>query len=244
MLAADIAGRSKLIPIWFQIDSAAVAAISPLLADRVAIRGDIGVTAIASKIAERFPIPPKISGNELADIIENCQYPSLYAGEALITGCQHRFLKLNAYKEEYALISDAAVSKLSDTEIENLPLEFEEKLSREAKGLRGKHGIPEDTYLTTDESVRDDDLGWWMEQIGGWVSGTLSLEESAELVRWLDLEELDEYYILLEIPNFSISSKQRHLLERALIDLGCGYDDAYASLLPICASLRWLDENG
>lgn len=113
---------------------------------------------------------------------------------------------MNAFKEEYAELLDQAVSDLSDYELENFPEELETKLKNEENRLRQKYRIPDDAYLTTDEPVHEEDMGWWSDALVGWSSGTLSREESAVLVRELDLDELDEYYVLLDVPNFSISS--------------------------------------
>lgn len=88
LFTAEIAGRSRLIPVWHQIGFEAVAAASPLLADRFAICSNLGVQVIASKIAEQFPVPEKYSGLELAEILEGCEYPSLFAGEAFYAGCK------------------------------------------------------------------------------------------------------------------------------------------------------------
>jgi hypothetical protein len=57
----------------------------------------------------------------------------------------------------------------------------------------------------------------------------------------LDCVELDEYYILLGLPNFSFSSEQRDLLEQALIALGAGVDDGYKEVFRLCEELRRLD---
>jgi hypothetical protein len=241
LFAAEIAGRSHLIPIWHGLGLADVLAVSPLLADRFAVNSDLGVAAVAQKIAELFPVPAKISGSLLADVLESFLYPGMYAGEAQYKASQYRFLQLNAFKEDYIEVLDATVAKLSDEEIDNFPTEIETALDRDIHRLRKKHRIPGDVYLTSDEPVPDDGLSWWMESLGGWVSGALSREHSAQLVNELDLQELDEYYVLLDVPNFSISSDQRPLLEQALVELGCGYEHDYAPLREICSALRSLD---
>jgi hypothetical protein len=106
--------------------------------------------------------------------------------------------------------------------------------------LRQKYGIPESAYLTSDEPVPEQRLDSFLEALDGWVAGTLSLEDSAELVTAIDCAELDEYYILLGIPNFSFSSEQRDLLEPALTALGAGFPD-YEEVFGICEKLQLLD---
>jgi hypothetical protein len=69
----------------------------------------------------------------------------------------------------------------------------------------------------------------------------LSREDSAELISEIDRAELDEYYILLDVPNFHISTAQRPLLEQALIELGCGYESDYQKVRELCVALRALD---
>jgi hypothetical protein len=214
------------------------------LADRFALNAELGAEAIASKVAEEFPPQAKISGAALAQIIEQYEYPGLFAGEALCMGCQYRFLKLNAFKEEYGKVLEQAVAERFDEELGDFPPQAAEWLNAEKDRLRAKHQIPRDVYLTTDEPVRESGLGSYMDDLCGWVSGTLSMEESADLVHDLDLDELDEYYVLLEVPNFAISGEQRFLLEHALIEIGCGFQDDYKNVAEICTRLRASDENG
>jgi hypothetical protein len=244
LFTGEIVGRTKLIPIWHNVDLAAVAAASPLLADRFALRADLGPEAIAEKIAEEFPPPAKITGAALADRLEQYQYPGTFGGEALHRGCQHRFLQMNAFKEEFMQVLEQAFAERFDEELGDFPPEAAKWLRSEEERLRLKHRILDDVYLTSDEPVRESHLGSYMTDLCEWVSGTLSREASAELVHDLDLDELDEYYILLEVPNFAISSEQRFYLEQALIEVGCGYGEGYKTLSEICAKLRASDDRG
>jgi hypothetical protein len=241
LLTAEVVGRSKLIPIWYQIDFPTVAKVSPLLADRLAISGKLEVEIIAAKIAEQFPVPAKISGDKLAELIENHYYPGMYEGEALLKGCEERFFRMNAFKEEYNQLLYGEFDKLADTE--EFSDELEERFKVEEERLRLKFEIAKDVYLTTDEPVRESGLRSWIVAISRWVSGTLTREESAELILDIDLEELDEYFILLNVPNFSISKEQRPLLHTALIELGCGFNNEYKKLTIICKKLRALDSS-
>lgn len=241
LFTSEIAGRSKLIPIWYNIDFAAIVAASPLLADRFALNAALGAEAIACKVAEEFPPAAKISGDALAQVIEQYEYPGDFAGEALHRGCQYRFLQLNAFKDEYGKLLEQAFAERG-SELGNFPPEAIEWLNAEENRLRIKHRIPKDVYLTTDEPVRES--GSYMDDLCAWVSGTLSREESAKLVHDLDCDELDEHYILLDVPNFAISGEQRFLLEHVLIDIGCGYQDDYRTVSDICARLRASDKNG
>ncbi len=236
LFSAEIAGRLRLIPVWYTIDFQGIAAVSPLLADRFAILGALGVPAVAARVSELFPVPEDLSGSELAQSLESYQHPSFFAEEALYAGVQYRFLQMNAFKEEYGDVFERLTADLSDEEIEDFPDKLEKTLNEEQKRLQKKHRIPDDVYLTTDEAVRE--LEWWKNALGEWASGTLTREESAELVEELDLEELDEYFILLEVPNFSISGKQRPLLWQALVELGCGFEDGYTKVAEICRKLR------
>jgi len=214
LFAAEVAGRSQIVPVWFQIDFAAVASVSPLLADRLAIRSELGINSVASKIAEQFAIPAKYSSSQLAEMVDSGQHLDLYAGEAFYAGCQYRFLKLNAFKEAYCALLDEATSGLTEEQLEDFPSELDRRLDEERERLRQRYDIPREVYLTMDEPVREHHLGSYRDAIGEWSSGTLSREESLRLVRDLDLEELDEYYILLDVPNFAISREQWPLLER------------------------------
>jgi len=243
LFAAEISGRSKIIPVWFKVDFAVVSAISPLLADRVAIKAEFGIRSAAAKIAEQFVIPNVYSSSQLAEAVENCQHYGLYASEALYAGCQFRFLQLNAFKEAYKQVFDEATSDVSDEQIEDFPSEIDFQLDQEKERLRLKLKIPSDVYLTTDDPVREQHFSSYLNDIGEWSSGTLSCERSRKLVEDLDLDELDECYILLDIPNFAIGGEQRTLLEQALIELGCGFEDGYRRVHAICDRLRHLDNN-
>jgi hypothetical protein len=238
LFAAEIAGQSRLIPIWYQIDFSGVAARSPLMADRLALSADLGVEEIAKRIAELHPPPPRVSGVDLAQRLENFKHFGLFAGEALLAGCWYRFLQMNAFKEEYQEASEELTSPLSDEEIECWPKELDERLQSEQQRLSLKYRLSPDVYLTIDEPVRESEFSWWRDSLASWSSGTMSSKESAQLVHALDLDELDEYYILLEVPNFHISGSQRNLLERALIELGCGYEDEWKKLDGLCNALR------
>lgn len=241
LFTAEISGRSKIIPIWHEIDAAGIASRSPLLADRVAINSTDGVKAVALKIAEQFDIPSKYSGDEIADILTNLQASGLFAGEAAGASCESRFLNLNAFKEEYQEVVDNAFSDFSDEQLENIPPKVNEQLKIEKERLSQKYRIPNDVYLTTDEPIHEENLAYFRETIGLWASGTLDPEASAELICNLDLQEMDEFFILMNIPNFAISSRQRPLLEKAIIELGCGWEDGYQKVDKLCAELRMLD---
>ncbi len=242
LYSAEISGRSRLLPVWYDIDHATVASVSPLLADRLAIRSSEGVNVVAKLIAEQFDVPPRRSGNELAEILSDFQTYGLFAGEANYAGCEYRFLLLNAFKEEYQGILLEAISNLTDEGLEEFPSELDQRLDEEKGRLRKKYRIPEDVYLTSDEPIREEHFASFREAIGNWASGTQSRDESIELVRDLDLAELDEYFILRSIPNFSISSDQRRLLEAGLVELGCGFENQYREVNRICAELRALDK--
>lgn len=242
LFTSELVGQAKLIPLWYNIDLTAVVAASPLLADRFALKAEIGVESIASTIAEEFPPQAKISGTALAQIIEHYSYPGMFAGEAQLRGCQYRFLQLNAFKEEYSQVLEEAFPVSLAQDFEDFSPEAIQWLNTEEKRLRIKHRIPEDVYLTTDEPIRENHLSSYMNDICAWVSGTLSIEDSVKFVYDLDLDELDEYYILLEVPNFAISGEQRMLLEQALFEIGCGYEDEYEKVGDICSRLRASDE--
>jgi hypothetical protein len=241
LYSAEIAGRTRLLPIWHKLGLAEVAAASPLLADRVAIQSIAGVDAVAAAVAALFPVPPKVSGARLAELLETFFDGAFYSTEARYKGCEYRFLQLNAYKQEWLEAFEEAIADIPDDDAGELPEEIETRLESEKERIRMKHRIPEDVYLVNDEPIDEDDSGTWLESFCGWASGTLSREESAELIGDIDHEELDEYYILLELPNFSISSAQRPLLERGLVEIGCGYETDYEAAREVCRSLRALD---
>ena len=134
---------------------------------------------------------------------------------------------MNAFKEEYKEVADIAISKLSEEEIESTSSQLDRCLEKEHERLRVMHKIPEGVYLVGDEPIREADLSSFTKDIERWAEGTLTQLDSARLVHHLDLQELDEYYILLGIPNFSFSSAQRDLIEKVIVEMGCRCEDDF-----------------
>lgn len=241
LFGLEIAGRATLIPVWYQIGATDVAQVSPLLADRIALNANDGVTNIASEIAKRFLIEGSVASSRLANIIERFQHPGFFEGEALFRGCHERFLRMNAFKEEYhAFLFSEEIQRHFDEEFGDFTPDASAKLDEEEERLRQKYDLPSDAYLITDEPVQESALGWWIDSLCAWVAGTLEKDESEEFIRELDLHELDEYFILLGVPNFAISGEQRDLLERALVEIGCSLDNDFKNIQPLCNALRRL----
>jgi hypothetical protein len=237
----EISGRTRILPIWHGVDATFIGRASPFLLDRLALNSNVGVEVVCSAIAEQFPPSSSYTGAQLADLVETWQAFDVFASEAHSAGCRYRFLRMNAFKEEYCRIADEAISKLSEEELENFPSEINSWLEDEHGRLRGKHGIPPDVYLTHDEPVHEDRLGSFLESIAEWASGTLSQAESQRLVHDLDLQEFDEYFVLLGIPNFSFSLPQRDLLERLIVKLGCWVVNGGIEIDELASDLRALD---
>jgi hypothetical protein len=241
LYAAEVAGRSRILPIWHEVDSAYIARISPLLADRRAALSRNGVEQVAAEIAAEFPASAFLTGKELTAVLERFPSSARFAAEAWAAGCRYRFLLTNAFKEEYCKVADNVFGSLAEAELEDLPAEMTRWLQQEQDRLRRKYGIPENVYLTSDEPVEEQYVDSFLEAIDSWAAGSLSLDDSAELLADLDRAELDEYYILLGVPNFSFSSEQRDLLEHALVVLGAGLNDGYKEVFRLCEQLRRLD---
>ena len=237
----EISGRTRILPIWHGVDASFIGAASPFLLDRFALNSNVGAEEVCTAIAEQFPPSARYTGAQLADLVEKCQTFGVFAGESHIAGCRYRFLLMNAFKEEYCRIADEATSKLSEDELMKFPQELDRWLDDEHVRLRAKHGIPTDVYLTHDEPVQEDHLGPLLDSIEEWASGTLSHAESQLLVHHLDLQELDEYFVLLGIPNFSFSLPQRDLLEKLIVKLGCWIVDGGIEIDELSAELRALD---
>ncbi|MBT9552376.1 MAG: toll/interleukin-1 receptor domain-containing protein [Hydrogenophaga sp.] len=239
LFSLEIAERATLIPIWYQIGVEEVLRASPLLADRVAISADRGISAVASEIAKRFQIEGSVTSSRLVELIERFQYPGFFNGEAMYQACLERFLRMNAFKEDYcAYLFRDEIQCLIDDDLGDFPPEVSEKLEGEQERLRLGYGLPRETYLTIDEPIREDELRSWSNAICSWVAGTMEKEESAEFVSMLDQQEFDEYFVLLGVPNFAISSEQRDLLEIALVEMGCGLENDFQSVRKTCNALR------
>jgi hypothetical protein len=88
--------------------------------------------------------------------------------------------------------------------------------------------------LTADEPVGHDFVGSFLEAVDLLARGGLSIQESSELAADLDREELDEYFVLLGLPIFSFSSRQRDLLAPALVMVGAALTDRCENVLEVC----------
>ena len=242
LYTAEIDGRSQIIPIWHDIGRDEIARVSPLMADRVAIQGRIGVDAIALEVSQLVPHVGGHSNTYIAQIVEASMGSEFYERLALIHACQLRFLQTQAFKEEYASILVAAYEHLSDEEVEGSHPEIEDDLGREFLRLTQKYQIPDTVYLMSDEPEDEDQVAGWLESFEAWSAGTMSRAESQSLQSDLDERiDLDQFYILLGIPNFSVTRIQRPLLERAIVALGCRYSDECHEISEICRAIRSLD---
>lgn len=241
LFSLELSGRAQIIPIWHKLQATDVARISPLLADRFALTSTRGVKRIAVDIAKQFRAPKSIENKKIADLIGRFWSTGVFGGEALFHGCLERFLRINAFKEEYSFyVFSKEIEELFDNEIGDFSPAAIEKLEEEEDRLLQKYELPNDAYITTDDPIHDSDLGWWSNTLCSWTSGTLSRKESNKFVFELDLEELDEYFILLGIPNFSIAEYQRDFLQQALVEIGCGLKNDYKKAQSIVGSLRQL----
>ncbi|MBB5208003.1 hypothetical protein HNQ52_001532 [Chiayiivirga flava] len=242
LYSSEIAERARIIPIWHDIDFKGVAAVSPLLADRLAINSSIGVKKIASKISALFPDRNKLSANELADLLDQAINFATYSAESHSVGVYHRFLSINAFKEDFGVVLDEK-SKGLDLD-EDFPDALSDELEQVKAKLKAKHQIPHGVYLTTDPPVRESELSWWRDFFSGWSSGTLTKQQSRTLAFELDLAEMDEFYVLLNVPNYRIAKEHRQLLEKAIVGIGAGYKTGYKGVERICRSLRVLGVDG
>ena len=227
LYSSEVAGRTQVFPIWHLVDASYIRSISPLLADRYAVSSSIGVVGVASVIANQFPPVAQFTEVELVALLKHQQSNSMFSLEARVKGCLYRFFQMNAFKEEYKEVADIAISKLSEEEIESTSSQLDRCLEKEHERLRVMHKIPEGVYLVGDEPIREADLSSFTKDIERWAEGTLTQLDSARLVHHLDLQELDEYYILLGIPNFSFSSAQRDLIEKVIVEMGCRCEDDF-----------------
>jgi hypothetical protein len=241
LFSAEISGRTALLPIWHGLDHTELLKLSPLLADRVALRSSDGVQFITSAIATKLGIPEKHSCTELADLLLLQMNSDMYSEESTAAGCRYRFLQMNAFKEEYNRIFEAKVKDLTGGQIECFPPRLDDELELVKERLRRKHRLPENLYLTTDEPMRLEEGLELLKDIDLWTSGTLTPSESDKLVRYLDSFELDEFYILLGVPNFEISFRQSEFMRVALVEIGCAFNDEFKALEKTAMALSKLD---
>lgn len=169
--AAEVAGRSRILPIWHEIDAAYIARVSPLLADRRAALSSNGIDQVSREIAAEFPASAAYTSLELAGILERFPNSGRLEAEALSAGCRYRFLLLNALKEDICEVSAKLFDELTEAQLEELPPEVESRIAQEHDRLRQKYGIPENAYLTPDEPVHEQHFDSFVEAVNGWAHG-------------------------------------------------------------------------
>ncbi len=240
LITSEISGSKRIFPIWHGIDAKYLGAISALLADRVALKSDVGVAQIAQQLANLLPPWAAVTGEFLANRLERFLSRETYVLEYLCTECKARFLQLQAFHTEYQAIQDSYFPLLTDDQIDEQQYEIERKLEPHKRQLAATYDLPKEIEIIPDEPIPEERLGAWFEGFEQWVSGTLGTDETNSLI--LDIEiylEVDDLYILLGLPNYSVSNAQRELLSEAIVIIGSWYETSdEVALLAVCQALR------
>lgn len=242
LFTAETFGKSRLIPIWHGLTAKDVAEVSALMADRVAINSKLGADEVASQLADLLPNETILTGTFLAEKIENFQNADIYELEYLRAGCEYRFLKIQAFYEQYTEVLYPMLDEHRESGIEAMADEIDHKLNLEQRRLQKKYDIPENVYIGFMEPIKEESLPWFINAIGNWVSGTLEEGECNEFLFQLDeYLDFDYFYVLVNIPNFSISRAQRPLFDKAILAVGKWFANDESDIDDICDELRMLD---
>lgn len=240
LLTGEIDGAKRLLPVWHSLDAKAVAAASPMLADKVALRSDRGADAVAEELISLLPNQPGMSGEHLASVLECFMSREPYILEFLRTGCQHRFLQIQAFFVAYQALVDQNTVHPSDEDLEDQIDEIILRLEPTKDRLLSTFGIPSEVECVPDEVIPEVRLSAWMQGFEEWVSGTQDAEEAASFLSDLDIYiEVDHFYLLFGLPNYAVSETQRELLDAAIKVIGTWVDrESPDELERICSALR------
>lgn len=240
LVTAEIAGTKRVLPIWHNVDAKLVASVSPMLADKVAFQSKMGAETIADALIELLPQRPLISGEYLASIVESFMSHETYILEYLRTGCQHRFLQIQAFFVAYQNLLDPRIEYLSDDELEASLDEIEREIEPEKRKLRSTFSIPREVECVPTTAIPEERLNAWMSSLEEWVAGTLDPAEANSFLEDLDVYlEVDHLYLLFGLPNYAVSIEQRILLNDAIQKIGTWFQsESPEDIELICAALR------
>jgi len=240
LITAEAAGLKRIVPIWHNIDSKGVASFSLMLADKIALQSKHGPEAVAEQLISLLPKQSSFSGEQLALLIESFFSHETYVLECLRTGCQHRFLQVQAFITSYENLIDEHICHLDDGELDGQINEIIEQLAPTKEILLRTFGIPSDVEIVDGEAIPEERLSAWMSSFEEWVSGTQDTDEARSFV--IDLDnylDVDVLYVLFGLPNYSVSQKQRGLLEAAIHEIGTWVKQEDSHMIEnLCEALR------
>lgn len=240
LVTAEMAGAKRVLPIWHNLDAKLVASVSPMLADKVAFHSKNGVEAIADALIELLPQQPLVSGEHLASVVESFISHETYILEYLRTGCQHRFLQIQAFFVAYQNLLDPRLEQLSDDELEATFDAIVRQIEPEKRKLRSTFSIPHELECVPTTAIPEERINAWMGSLEEWVAGTLDPAEADSFLEDLEVYlEVDHLYLLFGLPNYAVSVKQRILLNDAIKKIGTWFKrKSPEDIEMICAALR------
>lgn len=156
------------------------------------------------------------------------------------TGCQTRFLQIQAYLVACDELACARFDGLDETQIEAQMDQIEDELVAHRKRLAEVFNLPADVELPPEEPLPEERFESWIDGFDEWCAGTLGEEGTDELIYDLEVYlEVDYLYVLLGLPNYAVSDKQRVLLGKALRAIGSWFVLEDPGVLEsICLALR------
>lgn len=220
LFTSEISGKTRLIPIWHKVGANDVAAVSAFMADRVAIKSDIGIDEVAYQLSQLLPTETVHSNQYILEKIESFQLDGDFGLEAIAFGCKYRLFKILAILEEHEEVFLKVNEKYLGTEID-FSLEDENFMLADKVRLLRKFEVPEGVYLEFDALPVNANIVWCIESLELWVSGAMTQKECSELFFELDIYlDVDYLYVLFGIPNFTVNGAQREILDRAILAVG------------------------
>jgi hypothetical protein len=213
LLALHIGQKKRIIPIWLGLEHEDVALVSPLIADKKAIKGPAPLDEIVGLILETLPIAP-VSDLEVEAVITANASQALAGQEYLLQQALSRLCAIVQIANEYWNALQAG----GEDEDEDA---FEERMSAWWALIRARFSIPAATNFGEPQPVPDKTLRWALRTLKAWSRGTLDWQDAAAFYFWLDEAiDADYLYIFFGIPLARATFEQRDKLHQAIIDIG------------------------
>lgn len=199
LFSKEIAGKCKILPLWFNIDHSDILKHFPILADKVASVFDGDFEVVVNKILETI-FDEKYSKDFVVSLANQIKYGTVY----------ERKLKYS----ELALRIDQYFGYICECSIETAKIPLEGEMDEEKdqayhnsvvqvrKNLAEKYQIPEGIWFDSDFAKVSLNYFSELKKIGKrWLNGKMSLVEVKDLYfRLYELDDIDVHYIFWGIP--------------------------------------------
>lgn len=214
LFTLEVGQKKQLLPVWLEVDSAYVAKFSPLMADKVAVLAKYGVDHVAHQLRQLLSKESLLSDEQVERVIERYSDEDEDNQRFLLYRCLANFVRMVSYYNEY----ERFVENVSEEEADDPAGAV---FSAKQAELIRKYQIPPGTYVEVARPLEPEHINTLEEELMAWCNGTSGQRRSIDL--YFDLDEwLDTDYLLVMfgIPNFTVSGRQRLLLQQSIAKIG------------------------